>query len=91
MSERTVHRLTLFVRRGCHLCDAALQALADLADRPDVRLELRDIDDPSTDPLFRALYDGMVPVLHLNDVQIAAGRVDRQMVEQSLATAILRI
>lgn len=81
------HTLELFVRRGCHLCDAARQALAPLVQRPDVRYVEHDIDDPATDPLLRALYDTAVPVLHVDGTQVAAGRVERQMVEAHLAAA----
>ena len=60
-------RLTVFVRRGCHLCTDMVQALERL------RLELGfeytqvDIDD---DPGLVRRYDTRVPVLAAGDTEI---------------------
>lgn len=77
--------LTLYTRRDCHLCTSAEQILRPLATRLGIPLTLADIDSPTTDPLLRAHYDTAVPVLHLNDREIARHRVEPLLVEQQVA------
>jgi glycosyltransferase A (GT-A) superfamily protein (DUF2064 family) len=77
-------RLTLFIRRDCHLCDAAEQLVRPISQRCGVRLDLADIDDPATPDLLRAHYDRAVPVLHLNGREIARQRIDPETVERCL-------
>lgn len=79
--------LELFTRRGCHLCTAAEQILRQIAAEARVELILRDIDSPETDSLLRAHYDHAVPVVHVNGRQVAAGRVEREVVLDALCLA----
>jgi glutaredoxin len=72
--------VVLVTRRGCHLCDQALDALRALGLEP----ELRDVD--ADDELHR-LYDFRVPVILVDDRVVAEGKVDRNRLRQALPKA----
>ena len=71
-------RLVLVTRRGCHLCDQALDLLRDMGREP----ELADVD--ADDELYR-LYDWRVPVVLVDGVVAAEGKVDRNRLERALS------
>ena len=60
-------QLTVYTRRGCHLCNEMVQALERL--RPELGFELQDVDIDS-DPELRSRYDTRVPVLAAGEVEI---------------------
>ncbi len=60
-------RLTVFVRRGCHLCTDMVQALERL--RPILGFEYTQIDIDRDPDLLRR-YDTRVPVLVAGDTEI---------------------
>jgi Glutaredoxin-like domain (DUF836) len=60
--------VVLVTRKGCHLCDEAL----DLLRAAGVEPELADVD--ADDELFR-LYDWRVPVILADGVEVAEGRI----------------
>lgn len=60
-------RLTVFVRRGCHLCTDMTQALERL--RPELGFEYSEIDI-DRDPDLLSRYDTRVPVLVAGDTEI---------------------
>jgi predicted thioredoxin/glutaredoxin len=72
--------VVLVTRQGCHLCDQALIALRSLGLEP----ELRDVD--ADDELLR-LYDWRVPVVLVDDLVVAEGKVDREKLRQALRQA----
>lgn len=53
-------RLRLYVRSGCHLCDAMLDELASIRQRRDFELEVIDILGR---PALEARYGTRIPVL----------------------------
>jgi glutaredoxin len=55
-----VRSLTVYVRRGCHLCTDMTQALQRL--RPELGFDFAEVDIDA-DPDLRRLYDTRVPVL----------------------------
>ena len=57
-------------RKGCHLCDQALSLLQEL----DVQPEVADVD--ADDELFR-LYDWRVPVVLVDGVVAAEGKIEK--------------
>lgn len=59
--------LTLYFRTGCHLCDDMRDAL--LAFQPEFNFRLRQIDI-DRDPLLRARYGVLIPVLCLGEREI---------------------
>ena len=60
-------RLTVFVRRGCHLCTDMVQALERL--RPELGFEYSQVDIDRDPDLLRR-YDTRVPVLAAVDAEI---------------------
>ena len=72
--------MVLVTRRGCHLCDQALDALRGLGVEP----ELRDVD--ADEELF-ALYDWRVPVVVAGGRVLAEGRIDQEMLREALFPA----
>jgi len=60
--------LVLVTRKGCHLCDQALELLRSLGHEPD----LADVD---ADDRLHDLYDWRVPVVLLDGRPVAEGRI----------------
>ena len=56
-------RVTLYTRRGCHLCDDAKRTIDDARARAAFDYEEIDID---SDPGLRALYNEEVPVIAID-------------------------
>jgi glutaredoxin len=70
-------RVELVGRRGCHLCDEALDQLRQIGVEP----ERRDVDEDES--LFR-LYDFRVPVVLVDGIVVAEGRVTRESLRRAL-------
>ena len=70
-------QVVLVTRQGCHLCDQALSQLRELGAEP----ELADVD--ADDELFR-LYDWRVPVLLIDGVAAAEGKIGRETLKRLL-------
>lgn len=60
MSSSRRHKLCVYTRIGCPLCEDMLLALTQLADSPGVSIEVFDIDE---DAELKRRYDTRVPVL----------------------------
>ena len=73
-------RLVLVTRRGCHLCDEALQALRELGREP----ELADVD---ADDRLHDLYDWRVPVVLIDGRVVAEGKISREQLARALGGA----
>jgi len=69
--------VVLVTRQGCHLCDDALHLLRELGVEP----QLADVD--ADDHLFQ-LYDWRVPVVLLEGVPVAEGRITRDQLQAAL-------
>jgi len=65
-------------RQGCHLCDQALGILEELSLHPEV------LDVDADDELYR-LYDFRVPVVLVDGVIVAEGKVDRERLRKALS------
>ena len=72
--------LVLVTRKGCHLCDQALELLRELGREP----ELADVD---ADDGLHDLYDWRVPVVLVDGKVIAEGRIDRGVLQRTLKEA----
>ena len=68
--------LTVYSRRGCHLCEQLLEELEPLI-RGYAQLVVEDID---TDAALRARYDTAVPVVALEGREICRYHLDRTAV-----------
>jgi glutaredoxin len=64
-------------RRGCHLCDEALELVRELG----VDVEVADVDD---DEALFSLYDWRVPVVLADGAVVAEGRIDRERLRLAL-------
>ncbi len=69
--------VVLVTRKGCHLCDDALRLLRELGFEP----QLADVD--TDDRLFQ-LYDWRVPVVLIDGVPVAEGRITRDQLLAAL-------
>jgi glutaredoxin len=75
------HTVTVYTRRGCHLCEEAIAVVRLVADgRADV--ELIDID---ADPLLIDRYTVRVPVVAVDGVEIAQYQIAPEQLEGALA------
>ena len=85
-------RLELITRQGCHLCDEAQDALAGVIARfsnehPSAAYTVESIDIYGR-PELLAKYSDEVPVLLLNDKQIAFLRLDSERVYDRLVSIL---
>ena len=72
--------VTLYVKAGCHLCEAALAELHRLRRRYPHRLDVVDI---GTDPALVERYGERIPVLRVGEREFAAP-LPRQALERAL-------
>ncbi len=73
-----MHRVTLYTRRGCHLCDDAQALLL----RHGLAPQLVDID---ADPLLAERFNHCVPVVFIDDKERFRGRVNEVLLRRILA------
>lgn len=76
--------LTLYYRLGCHLCDDMRDALREFQPALDFRLREIDID---RDPLLRARYGVLIPVLCLGEQEVCHYFLDAVALQQALSAA----
>ncbi len=76
--------VTLYTRKGCHLCEEAKAQMAPLLREFGARLCEVDID---TDEKLRALYDFEVPVIFLGGRKVAKHRLDLAQLRRHLERA----
>ena len=70
-----MHKLTLYTRVNCHLCDEVKDILERVRTRVPFELDTFDID---ADPELKKRYDWEVPVVLLDGKKWAKYRVDEQ-------------
>lgn len=69
--------VVLYTRRGCHLCDDALELLRRHGLTP------REVDIDA-DPILRAKYNECVPVVEINGRERFRGRIDERLLRRLL-------
>ena len=84
MSDSSAIEVTLYTRKGCHLCDEAKSQMAPLLREFGARLREVDID---ADESLRALYDVDVPVIFLGERKVAKHRLDLAQFRRQLERA----
>jgi glutaredoxin len=77
--------VTLYGRRGCHLCEEARLLLERLAPRIGFRVQEVDVDS-NLDLLAR--YDVLVPVVAIGEIEIARAPISAVTLERRLAAAM---
>ena len=76
------HRVTLYTREGCHLCDPARTTVQDVCAEAGVEWHEVDID---TDPLLREKYGEEVPVVLADGKTVGFWRIDANVLRRALA------
>lgn len=76
------HRLLLYTRSGCHLCQDMLAQARPLAAEHGVEIELVDIDD---DLALAKRYNLRIPVLELDGREVCHHFFDQDALERALA------
>ena len=75
--------VTLFVKAGCHLCEAAWRELEGLRRRYPHQLQVVDI---TSDPRLEQQYGERIPVLRVGGAEYSAP-LPRQALERALRSA----
>jgi glutaredoxin len=78
--------VTLYTRPGCHLCDEAKSAIAQLLREFNASLREVNIDD---DPVLRERYDWDIPVIFIGHRKAAKHRVDLEQFRRQLQDATM--
>jgi glutaredoxin len=73
--------VTMYMREGCHLCEAAKAAMAPVIAECGAKLHEVDIDD---DPKLLARYTNDVPVIFVGSHFLAQHRVDVERLRRQL-------
>jgi len=67
--------LTIYSRRGCHLCEDMLSQLNELGNEHAFSLEVRDVD---SDPIWVEKFGEAVPILFMGQVEICRYFLDQK-------------
>ena len=67
--------LTIYSRRGCHLCEDMLSQLNELGNEHAFSLEVRDVD---SDPIWVEQFGEAVPILLVGQVEICRYFLDQK-------------
>ena len=73
--------ITIYSRKGCHLCDVAEATLADLAPELDFQIEVIFVDGNEN---LEKLYGHEVPVIHIDGEHHDFFKVDPARFKSSL-------
>ncbi len=65
--------VTLYTRKGCHLCDTAKQAMMPIVKEFDAKFREVDIDD---DPALQQRYNDDVPIIFVGPREVARHKLD---------------
>ena len=79
--EAPTHRITLYTKPGCALCDDAKATLIALCD--ELSLELLEIDI-TTDPVLYEAFHEEIPVAYLDGRKLFKYRVDPALLRRQL-------
>ena len=74
--------VTLFTRKGCHLCEKAKEVIDDLQKKIDFTYEECDIE---TKDKWTENYGLMIPVVLINGKEIQYGQIDGTTLSKALA------
>lgn len=75
------HCLTVYVREGCHLCEALLQGLSRLRGELDFDMRIVDID---RDAALRDEFNDQIPVVALGGRVLSRHFLDAMAVSEAL-------
>lgn len=75
-------KVTLFTRKGCHLCEKGKEVIEDLRKSIDFIYEENDIDQRDE---WTEKYGLMIPVVMIDDVEIQFGIIDKKTIWKALS------
>jgi glutaredoxin len=75
--------VTLFTRKGCHLCEKAKEVIAELQRSEDFHYEECDIE---TKDEWTENYGLMIPVVLINGKEVQYGQIDKITINNALTT-----
>ena len=78
---RPWHRLTIYSRQGCHLCDEAKDVIERVRQRVDFSLEVINVE---TDPALEREYGEQIPVVLINGNRAYKYHVDEAEFERKV-------
>ena len=81
MSRTGAHRVVVLTRPGCHLCDVARDVVEAVCAERDLDYDEIDI---SEDPFLASEYAAAIPVVLVDDVEVARFRVSPQVLAAAL-------
>jgi glutaredoxin len=67
--------IKLFSRRGCHLCEVALEDMKRIATASQISIKVDEVFIDG-DPALESEYGFMVPVIHVDGVMHGYGRIE---------------
>ena len=67
--------IKLFSRRGCHLCEVALEDMKRIATASQISITVDEVFIDG-DPALESEYGFMVPVIHVDGVMHGYGRIE---------------
>ena len=76
-----MHRLTLYSRRGCHLCEDMEAVLGDFSESFRFTVSVLDIDQ---DPALQERFNTLVPALYLDEQEICHYFLDLEALKAAL-------
>ncbi|MDH4073704.1 MAG: glutaredoxin family protein [Gammaproteobacteria bacterium] len=83
MAELPGHRLRVYSRPGCHLCEELVEALLPMA-RGRIDVEVVDVD---MHPEWQAAYGTRIPVVELDGRLISEVTLDAAVVKRAIDAA----
>ncbi len=79
-------RVEVITREGCHLCDDALDVVAEVCGRLGLSYGVTDVDAPAAAPLL-AEFGWDVPVVRVDGRVLSVHRVAPEVLERALVAA----
>ena len=73
--------VALYTRKGCHLCDVVKAVLDEERARTPFELVIVDIDESAS---LKADYGTLIPVVFVDNVEVARYRIDREKFRAAL-------
>lgn len=77
------HRITLYTKPGCHLCDDARNVVVDVVGRLGASVDVEEIDILG-DPALQTRYGEEIPVVLIDGKMHTYWRVDPVRLEKAL-------
>jgi glutaredoxin len=78
----TKHKVVIYSKEGCHLCEHAKAALVTLS--PEFEFSLEEVDI-TTDTVLFDKYQYTIPVMHIDDTIVLESRIDAKKIRRAFA------